>query len=69
MLQAGCFHSKLLTARPTEPHGGGALLPAPGVSGQTPPGQDPQDCFTQSYNQQESRSKPRCPCGHLPGVN
>ena len=47
LLQQGCFHPKLPTARPTEPHGGGALLPALGVSGQAPPRSGPQDCFTE----------------------
>lgn len=67
LLQQG-FHPKLLTARPTEPHGGEARLPALGVSGQAPPRSGPQDCFTQSYNQQEFRAKPRCSHGQLPGV-
>lgn len=41
VLQAGCFHPKLLTTRPTEPHGGGTLPPL-GVSDQLPPDRVPR---------------------------
>ena len=64
MLQAGCFHPKLLTNRPREPHGGGALLPALWVSDQLP-----QDGVPRTALPRVAINRDSGPSSHVPAVS